>query len=82
MSKSRKRINTKKGFHCICKQEISIGSVYKINENYYPKMFLEKYNNFNKDIEIYCNNSYNVDSDEGYYDEKCAGLFLETARKI
>ena len=39
-------------------------------------MFLEKYN-FNKDIEIYSNNSYYVDSDEEYVD-----LFLETIRKM
>ena len=42
-------------------------------------MFLEKYN-FNKGREIYSNNSYNVDSDGGYYDEKCIDLFLETIK--
>ena len=50
-------------------------------ENYYPKVFLEKYN-FNKDIEIYSNNSYYIDSDKEYYDEKEIFLFLETIRKI
>ena len=50
-------------------------------ENYYPKVFLEKYN-FNKDIEIYSNNSYYIDSDKEYYDEKQISLFLETIRKI
>ena len=50
-------------------------------ENYYPKVFLEKYN-FNKDIEIYSNNSYCIDSDKEYYDEKQISLFLETIRKI
>ena len=44
-------------------------------------MFLEKYN-FNKDIEIYSNNSYYVDSDEEYYDEEYVDLFLETIRKM
>ena len=39
----------KKGFHCICKRLILIDSVYKKNENYYPRMFLEKYN-FKKGI--------------------------------
>ena len=44
-------------------------------------MLLEKYN-FNKDIEVYSNNSYYADSDEEYYDEKFIDLFLETIRKI
>ena len=44
-------------------------------------MVLEKYN-FNKDIEVYSNNSYYADSDEEYYDEKFRDLFLETIRKI
>ena len=44
-------------------------------------MFPEKYNS-NKDIEIYSNNSYNVGSDEEYYDEKCKDLFLGTTEKI
>ena len=39
----------KNGFHCICKRLILINSVYKKNENYYPRMFLEKYN-FKKGI--------------------------------
>ena len=43
-------------------------------------MLLEKYN-FNKDIEVYSNNSYYADSDEEY-DEKFIDLFLETIRKI
>ena len=44
-------------------------------------MLLEKYY-FNKDIEIYSNNSYYVESDEEYYEGKCRDLFLETIRKI
>ena len=43
-------------------------------------MLLEKYN-FNKDIEVYSNNSYYADSDEEY-DEKFIDLFSETIRKI
>ena len=31
--------------------------------------------------EIYSNNSYYVESDEEYYDEKCIDLILETVRK-
>ena len=44
-------------------------------------MFPGKYNS-NKDIEIYSNNSYNVGSDEEYYDEKCKDLFLGITEKI
>ena len=44
-------------------------------------MFLEKYY-FNKDIENFSNDSYYVESDEEYYDEKCIDLCLETIRKI
>ena len=44
-------------------------------------MFLEKYY-FNKGIEVYSNNSYYVESEEEYYDEKCIVLFLEAIRKI
>ena len=49
--------HTKEGFHCISKPVILINSVYKKNEFYYPKVFLEKYY-FDKDIEIYSDNSY------------------------
>ena len=42
-----------------------IDSANEKDEDYYPKMFLEKYS-FNKDIEINSNNSYYVDSDEEY----------------
>ena len=44
-------------------------------------MCLEKYN-FNKNIDVYSNNSYHVDSDEEYYDEKWIDSFLATIRKI
>ena len=74
------KINTKEGSHSICKQVILIKFIKKI-EYYYLKVFLEKYY-FDKDIEIYSNNSYYVESDEKYYDKKCIDLFLETIRKI
>ena len=45
-----------------------IDSVYREDENYYPKVFLEKYN-FNDDIEIYPDNSHNGDSHEEYSDD-------------
>ena len=38
---------------------ILIDPVYRKDENYYPKMFLEKYNFYD---------SYNVDFDEEYFD--------------
>ena len=74
------KINTKEGFHSICKQVTLIKFIKKI-EYYYLKVFLQKYY-FDKDIEIYSNNSYYVESDEKYYDKKCINLFLETIRKI
>ena len=52
-----------------------IDSVYEKNEYCYPKVFLEKYS-FDKDIEMYSNNSYFVESDEEYYNEKCIDLFI------
>ena len=39
---------------------ILIDSVYRKDESYYPKVFLEKYNS---------NDSCNVDSDEEYFDD-------------
>ena len=53
--KLEKKINTKEGFNCICKQVILIDSVYKICiilKNYYPEAFSKKYN-FNKDKNLY-----------------------------
>ena len=38
----KKKINTKEGFNCICKQVILIDSVYKaciILKNYYPEVY-------------------------------------------
>ena len=37
-----------------------IDSVYRTDEKYYTKVFLEKYNS---------NDSYNIDSDEEYFDD-------------
>ena len=42
-------------------------SGYRKDENYFLKMFLEKFD-FDKDIEIYSNNSYYVDSHEEHYE--------------
>ena len=61
LSKSKK-VNVE-GFQCICTRVILIDSVYRKDENYCPKGFLEKYN-FNDDIEICSDESYNVDSDD------------------
>ena len=58
-----------------------VDSVYKKNENYYPRVFLEKYD-FNKDVDIYSDNSYYVDSDEENYHEKWRDFFLEAIGKI
>ena len=48
-----------------------IDSFYRRDENYHPKVFLEKYC-FIEDIEIYCSNS-----DEEYYEEECMIFFQE-----
>ena len=54
-----------------------IDSVYRKDKNYYPQVFLEKYNfvviekkmsNLNDDIEIYSDDCYNGVSDEEYSD--------------
>ena len=45
---------------CICTQVILIDFVCRKDENYYPKVFLEKHN-FNEKIKIYSDDSYNVD---------------------
>ena len=55
-----------------------IDSVYRKDKNYYPQVFLEKYNfvvvekkmsNLNDDIEIYSDDCYNEVSDEEYSDD-------------
>ena len=43
------------------------GSVYGKDENYYPKVLSEKYN-FNNEIKIYFDDSYNADYDEESFD--------------
>ena len=53
--KSENKINTKEGFQYFYIPVILIDSVNIKDENYYSKLFIQKYN-FNKDIEIYSNN--------------------------
>ena len=36
-------MNRKGGCHCLYAPIILIDSIYRKNENYYPKVFLEKY---------------------------------------
>ena len=67
ISKRWKNINTKGGFQFLYLPVILIDSVYRNNENYYPKVFLEKYNSI-EDIAI-------------YFDEECINLFLENLKK-
>ena len=78
ISKSWKKMNLKNGFQYFCVKVILIDSVYRKDKNYYPKLLLEKYNsiiietkmsNFDNDIEIYSDESYNVDSDREYSDD-------------
>ena len=76
--KAENKINAKESFQCFYIPVILIDLVYKKNENYYPKVILEKYD-FNKN-RICSNYSYYEDSDEEYYDEKYIDLFLETIR--
>ena len=44
------------------------GSVYGKDENYYPKVLSEKYN-FNNEIKIYFDDSYNADYDEESFED-------------
>ena len=48
--------NTKGGFQCLYAPVISIDSIYRKDENYYCKVFLDKYH-FIEGIEFYCSNS-------------------------
>ena len=50
------------GLHCLYAPVILIDSVYRKDENYYPKVFLEK----------------TLISLKKYYDGNCVNLFLET----
>ena len=56
ISKNWKKINTIGSFQCLYALVILIDSIYRKDENYYPKVFLEIYY-FIEDIEIYCSNS-------------------------
>ena len=50
------KINTKKGSQCIYISVILIASVYKKDKNYYPQVFLEKYEYVvrkQKDVKFY-----------------------------
>ena len=40
--KAEKKIYTKENFQCFYKPVVLIDSVYRKDENYYPKVFLEK----------------------------------------
>ena len=48
--------------------------VYRKDENYYPKVFLEKYN-FIENRNIFSN------SDEEYHYQECINLFLDFLKK-
>ena len=81
-----KKINTKERFHWVYAQVILIDSVYRKDENYYPKVFLEKYNLitteekmsiFNDNVKIYSN-----DSDEEYSDDSGDSDEEKSDRKI
>ena len=43
MSKAEKKFSTKESFQCLFIPVILIDSVYRKDENYYPKVFLEKF---------------------------------------
>ena len=64
-----KNIHVKEGFPCLYAPIILIDSIYRKDENYHFKVFLEKYF-FIEDIEIFCSNS-----DEEHYGEECINLF-------
>ena len=51
-----KKINPKRGFQGLYAPVILVDSIYRKNEDYYPKVFLAQYY-FIEDIEIYCSNS-------------------------
>ena len=53
---------------------ILIGSIHRKDENYYSKVFLEKYY-FIENIEIFCSDS----DEECYHEERI--FFLETVKK-
>ena len=55
-----------------------IDSIYRKDEDYYPKVFVESYN-FNDYVEIYSNEKYSVNSDEKIQinEIKCIYFYLE-----
>ena len=55
-----------------------IDSIYRKDENYYPKVFWESYN-FNDYVEIYSDEEYSDDSDNKIQISKikCIDLYLE-----
>ena len=57
-----------------------IDSIYRKDEDYYPKVFVESYN-FNDYVEIYSNEEYSVNSDEKIQinEIKCIYFYLEKA---
>ena len=75
MKNQKKKKNTKGDFQCLYAPILLIDLIYRRNEDCYSKVFLEKYY-FIEDIEFFC-----INSDEEYYNEKCAYLFLETLKK-
>ena len=56
-------MNTKEGFQCLYSPIILIDSICRKDENYFPKVFLER-NNFIGGIE-----NFRYNSDEKYYPE-------------
>ena len=65
----------KRGFQCLYAPIILIDSIYRNNENYYSKVFLEKYY-FIEVMQIFCSNF-----DEEYYNGECISVFLKTLQK-
>ena len=66
-TKIKIKINIKGGFQCLYTPINLIDSVFRKDENYYPKVLLKT---------IFCSNS-----DEEYHEEECMNLFLKTAKK-
>ena len=50
MKEKKKKERKKENFQCVHRQVILIESVYRKDESYYPKVFLEKFN-FNDNVE-------------------------------
>ena len=54
----------KEGSHCICLSAILIDSVFKINKNYYPRVFLEEFKSINKvkNVSIFTDDDLEISS--------------------